>query len=80
MEKCKAELHIADDYGDNHATMRCQLDEGHDGSHAEHWKSDDARYAPRSHRCTVTWEGSDKRTEEDEAAEASLLKEFWHEE
>lgn len=34
---CGAELHIGDDHGDNHATMRCQLDAGHDGQHVEEY-------------------------------------------
>ena len=33
--ECNAHLYIADDYGDNHATMRCSLEEGHDGPHRE---------------------------------------------
>ena len=32
---CTAELHIADDYGDNKATMKCQLEDGHEGPHRE---------------------------------------------
>ncbi len=36
--ECNAELHIADDYGDNHATMRCQLEPGHDGPHQEEFE------------------------------------------
>jgi hypothetical protein len=37
---CAAELHIGDDYGDNYATMRCQLEEGHDGPHQEVFSRD----------------------------------------
>lgn len=33
--KCMAELHIGDDYGDNQATIRCQLEVGHEGPHQE---------------------------------------------
>ena len=32
---CDAELHIADDYGDNIATMKCCLPIEHEGSHRE---------------------------------------------
>lgn len=32
---CNAELHIADDFGDNSATIKCQLEEGHSGPHLE---------------------------------------------
>lgn len=33
--ECNAHLYIADDYGDNRATIRCQLPKGHDGEHRE---------------------------------------------
>lgn len=33
--ECNALLYIGDDYGDNHATMRCQLSPGHEGKHQE---------------------------------------------
>ena len=33
--QCNAHLYIADDYGDNTSTMRCQLPDGHDGRHHE---------------------------------------------
>jgi len=46
---CDAELHIADDHGDNHATMKCQLEEGHDGPHCE-------RFNRRDTPVVVTWE------------------------
>ncbi len=32
---CLAELHIGDDFGDNHATIKCQLPKGHSGPHQE---------------------------------------------
>lgn len=38
--RCNAELHIADDYGDNHATIKCQREEGHDGSHEERFRKE----------------------------------------
>ena len=47
---CNAQLHIADDYGDNTATMKCQLEPGHEGRHVEVWKSG---------RAKVEWEGND---------------------
>jgi hypothetical protein len=37
---CKAELYIGDDYGDNHATMKCQLECDHDGPHQETFQRD----------------------------------------
>lgn len=39
-ELCKAELHIADDHSDNHATMICELQKGHKGSHRETWTTE----------------------------------------
>jgi len=31
--QCNAHLYIEDNFGDNHATMRCQLALGHAGKH-----------------------------------------------
>ncbi len=33
--QCNAHCYIADDYGDNRATIRCQLDPNHKGMHRE---------------------------------------------
>ena len=33
--ECNAHLYIADNFGDNHATMRCQLEPHHEGLHEE---------------------------------------------
>lgn len=38
---CNARLFIADNYGDNSSTMRCQLPPGHDGPHKEQFERDD---------------------------------------
>ncbi len=59
--ECNAHLHIADNHGDNHATMRCQLEPGHDMDnkptyHQETWPSG-------SGECTVTWPGDDRPCE-----------------
>ena len=40
METCNRTLIIADDYGDNHATIKCQREAGHDGSHSEEYDKD----------------------------------------
>jgi hypothetical protein len=59
--KCNAELHIADDYGDNHATMLCTLDPGHEGPHKESFiRVKDGKPKP----VTITWE-VDERHEYD---------------
>ena len=50
--QCNAHLYIADDYGDNHGTMRCQLKKGHLGLHQEIFD-----------RGTVTWEKDERRCE-----------------
>jgi len=51
--ECNAHLYISDDYGDNHATMRCQLPEGHDGKHQEKFERDGSEVV-------VTWEKDEK--------------------
>jgi hypothetical protein len=56
MSKCEAELHIGDDFGDNEATMKCQLEEGHAGSHIEQWRSG----YPKGLNRAVLWEGDDR--------------------
>jgi len=35
--QCNAWLEVPDDHGDNEATCRCQLPEGHPGRHCERW-------------------------------------------
>lgn len=44
--ECNARLYVADNYGDNHATMRCQREPGHKGLHEERFKGRDV---------VVTW-------------------------
>lgn len=44
---CKAHLYIGDDFGDNSATMHCQLPMNHPGRHQEVF---------RKGTVTVTWE------------------------
>lgn len=51
--RCNARLHVADNYGDGHATMLCGLEPLHDGDHQESW------VASGSGRITVTWELED---------------------
>lgn len=57
MAQCNAELHIGDDYGDNHATMHCELEAGHDGKHRETFFTD-ATAGPRN--AVVEWEGDER--------------------
>ena len=51
--KCGAELHIADDQSDNHATMTCGLEVDHFGPHEE-------RYPRSKTTVLVIWEGDDR--------------------
>lgn len=46
--ECNAHLHLADDYGDNHATMRCSLEPGHEGPHKE-------EFTRREKPVVITW-------------------------
>ena len=50
---CKATLEIADDYGDNHATMHCQLTSTHEGNHKEGYK---IFINGKDKKVTVEWE------------------------
>lgn len=50
---CEAELHIADDYGDNHATMHCQLERNHSGPHQEEYDNNGP--------VVVTWVCDDRK-------------------
>ena len=52
--ECNAHLYIGDDYGDNHATMRCQLPKGHKGRHQEKYDHNDGEVI-------VKWSGDDKK-------------------
>jgi hypothetical protein len=53
---CNAELHIADDRGDNHATMRCDMPAGHEGPHRE-------SFMRRGTPVLVTWECDEREPE-----------------
>ncbi|KKL17240.1 hypothetical protein LCGC14_2487520 [marine sediment metagenome] len=54
--ECNARLHIADDYGDNEATMRCHLEPNHDGLHEEKFGS---------RKVIVQWEEDERELEEE---------------
>ena len=57
--ECNARLEIGDDYGDNVATMRCQLAVGHEGPHREEFVRGDKPVV-------VTWFVDDRKADEDE--------------
>jgi len=52
--QCNAHLYISDDFGDNHATIRCQLPPGHEGPHQEKFNRVEAG------TCSVCWEHSER--------------------
>lgn len=47
---CNARLYVADNYGDNHVTMRCQREPNHEGLHHEIFGGG------KSGKVVVTWE------------------------
>lgn len=53
-DTCGAILSIADDHGDNSATIRCQLEPGHDGPHSEKFERDDCG------KVGITWEKDER--------------------
>lgn len=55
--KCKAELRIGDDHGDNEATMICGLEVDHYGMHEE-------RYPRNGGFVYVSWDGDDRAENE----------------
>lgn len=58
--ECNARLYIGDNFGDNHATMRCELLPGHGGLHKESYT------VPMGGEVVVTWEKDERAEEEDE--------------
>jgi hypothetical protein len=56
--ECNAHLYIGDNYGDNHATMRCGLLEGHDGVHREVFSRTTTEGPPSE--CVMTWEQDER--------------------
>ena len=57
MTPCKATLTIGDDFGDNQATMHCQLPHEHEGKHREVYNGH------RAGQVTVEWEHDDTEPE-----------------
>ena len=47
--QCQSTLEIGDDYGDHHATMKCQLAKKHKGAHEERYTSSELN------EVVVTW-------------------------
>lgn len=73
--ECNAHLYIGDNFGDNHATMRCRLTAGHAGPHFERWaRGSGGEFAE------VTWDPADEQDEIEEAADANRRESPAHEE
>jgi hypothetical protein len=58
---CKAQLYIADNYCDNHASMRCQRRRGHKGKHRERFfrstgRFDEIDFPPKNNEIIVRWD------------------------
>lgn len=53
--ECNARLFIADNYGDNHATMRCQRHPEHLGNHVE-------EFDRGGHPARIEWEQDERAT------------------
>ena len=59
--ECNAHLYIADNFGDNHATMRCGLPKGHTGHHSESFERDGAG-------ACIHWERDERSSEDSDAS------------
>ncbi len=55
MVKCDATIEFGDDYGDNHSTFHCQLEQGHEGPHQE---KGDMGWEKYKMPYTLTWDGT----------------------
>lgn len=47
LPRCESTLEMADDFGDNSVTYRCELPKGHDGQHRESGTHENTRLIPR---------------------------------
>jgi hypothetical protein len=59
--ECNARLYIGDNFGDNHATMRCQREPLHHGKHREVYQSTGEGGAGE---VVVEWDNAMKREDE----------------
>jgi hypothetical protein len=60
--ECNSHLYIGDNFGDNHATIRCQLPSGHEGPHTEWFYRGDGKVV-------ITWEKDEREEAELERVE-----------
>lgn len=63
--ECNARLYIGDNFADNHATMRCSLEKGHEGLHFEKYKSQG------SGKVIISWENHDETEDRWKQSECS---------
>lgn len=54
--QCNAHLYVGDNCGDNHATMRCQLENGHEGNHRDTF---------RDGKAWTEWQENERRQEDE---------------
>jgi hypothetical protein len=57
--ECNCHLYLADNHGDNHVTIRCQLPMNHEGPHCEWFYRGDGKV-------TITWEKDERAAAETE--------------
>jgi hypothetical protein len=55
--ECNAHLYISDNFGDNETTIRCQLPEGHEGTHCEWFYRGEGKVV-------ISWEKDERRVPE----------------
>jgi hypothetical protein len=60
--ECNAHLYLGDDFDDNHATIRCQLPEGHEGPHVEWFYRGEGKV-------TISWDKDERARADLERAE-----------
>jgi len=60
--KCNATIEFGDDYGDNHCTFHCQLEDGHEGPHQEIGDMGNDKYRMPY---TLAWQGSNEELDKE---------------
>lgn len=59
--ECNARLYLADNFGDNHATIRCQREPGHAGRHREEFDRENPEgYIMKSH-IRIEWDIDERK-------------------
>ena len=58
MKYCKAAIWIKDDYGENMATMRCELEQNHEDMHKKEYTR--AMLDGKTAKVAISWQGNDE--------------------